>query len=117
MQTIKAFENYAYSMKPGELSMPVRTTLGYHIIKLHSRKPNPGMRRVAHILIPFQKDSVTRSDSETLALAEEVYQKIQGGADFGQLAEENSSDADVYKRQLFEPQKASGSERIIECGT
>ena len=93
MQTIKAFENYAYSMKPGELSMPVRTTLGYHIIKLHSRKPNPGMRRVAHILIPFQKDSVTRSDSETLALAEEVYQKIQGGADFGQLAEENSSDA------------------------
>ena len=93
MQTIKAFENYAYSMKPGELSMPVRTTLGYHIIKLHSRKPNPGMRRVAHILIPYQKDSVTRSDSETLALAEEVYQKIQGGADFGQLAEENSSDA------------------------
>ena len=51
------------------------------------------MRRVAHILIPFQKDSVTRSDSETLALAEEVYQKIQDGADFGQLAEENSSDA------------------------
>lgn len=34
MQTIKAFENYAYSMKPGELSMPVRSTLGFHIIKL-----------------------------------------------------------------------------------
>ena len=92
MQTIKAFENQAYAMKPGELSMPVRTTLGFHIIKLHSRKPNPGMRHVAHILIPFQKDSVTRSDSETLALAEEVYQKVQNGADFGELAEENSSD-------------------------
>lgn len=93
MQTFKAFENYAYSMKPGELSMPVRTTLGFHIIKLHSRKPNPGMRHVAHILIPFQQDSVTRTDSETLALAEDVYKKIQGGADFAELAKEYSSDA------------------------
>lgn len=93
MQTIKAFENYAYSMKPGELSMPVRTTLGFHIIQLHTRKPNPGMRHVAHILIPFQKDSVTRTESETLALAEDIYQQIQGGADFGKLAEEYSSDA------------------------
>lgn len=92
MQTIKAFENYAYSMKPGELSMPIRTTLGFHVVKLHSRKPNPGMRHVAHILIPFQKDSVQRSESETLALAEDIYKKVQKGDDFGKLAEEYSSD-------------------------
>lgn len=92
MQTIKAFENAVYSMQPGELSMPVRTTLGFHIIKLLSRKPNPGMRHVAHVLIPFQKDSVTRSESETLALADEVYKKAQNGADFGELAQEYSSD-------------------------
>ena len=92
MQTIKAFENAAYAMKPGELSMPVRTTLGFHLIKLISRKPNPGMRHVAHILIPFKQDSVTRSDSETLALAEEVYKKAQNGADFGELAQEYSTD-------------------------
>lgn len=92
MQTIKAFENYAYSMKPGELSMPIRTTLGFHVVKLHSRKPNPGMRHVAHILIPFQKDSVQRSESETLALAEDIYKKVQNGEDFAQLAEEYSSD-------------------------
>lgn len=92
MQTIKAFENYAYSMKPGELSMPIRTTLGFHVVKLHSRKPNPGMRHVAHILIPFQKDSVQRSESETLALAEDIYKKVQNGEDFAKLAEEYSSD-------------------------
>ncbi len=92
LQTMKAFEDYVYSMKPGDLSMPVRTAWGFHIIKLHSRKPNPGMRHVAHILIPFQKDSVLRSESETLALAENVYQKAKDGVDFGQLAEEYSSD-------------------------
>lgn len=98
MQTVKAFENYAYAMQPGALSLPVRTTLGFHIIKLHNRKPNPGMRRVAHILIPFQKDSVTRSESETLALAEEVAGKIRNGADFAELAEAYSSDAATARK-------------------
>lgn len=98
MRTLKAFENAAYGLKAGEVSMPVRTTLGFHIIKVHSRKPNPGMRHVAHILIPFQQDSVTRSESEVLALAEEVYKKAQSGADFGELAQEYSSDAASAKR-------------------
>ena len=98
MQTIKAFENAAYSMKPGELSMPVRTTLGFHIIKLHNRIPNPGMRHVAHILIPFKQDTVVRSDSETLALAEEVYKQVQGGADFGELAQKYSADGASAKK-------------------
>jgi parvulin-like peptidyl-prolyl isomerase len=34
----KAFEDAAFSMKPGEISQPVRTSLGYHIIKLEDRK-------------------------------------------------------------------------------
>ena len=92
LQTLKVFENAAYSMKPGEVSMPVRSALGFHIIKLHNRKPNPGMCHVAHILISFQKDSVMRSEEEALALAEDVYRKAQGGADFKKLAEEYSSD-------------------------
>lgn len=98
MQTIKAFENAAYSMKPGELSMPVRTTLGFHIIKLHKRIPNPGMRHVAHILIPFKQDTIVRSESETLALAEEIYEKAQSGADFGELAQKYSSDGASAKK-------------------
>lgn len=92
MQTIKVFENAAYSMKPGELSMPVRTTMGFHVVKLHSRQTNPGRCHVAHILIPFSRDSITRTDSETLELAEEVYKKAQNGTDFGELAREYSSD-------------------------
>ncbi len=92
MQTIKAFENYAYNMQPGELSKPIRTTMGFHVVKLHSRKPNPGLRRVSHILIPFQQDSVTRSESETLAVAEEVYRKAQQGVKFEELVAAYSSD-------------------------
>lgn len=33
MQTVKAFENVAYSLPVGSVSLPVRTTMGFHIIK------------------------------------------------------------------------------------
>ena len=98
MQTVKAFENVAYSLPVGSVSLPVRTTMGFHIIKIHSRRRNPGLVRVAHVLIPFEKDSVKFGEAETLARAEEVYRKAKDGADFGMLAKEYSSDAGSAKR-------------------
>ena len=37
-QTVKAFENAAFSMKIGELSKPVQSEFGYHIIKLMGKQ-------------------------------------------------------------------------------
>ncbi len=37
-QTLKAFENAAFSMKVGELSKPILSELGYHIIKLMGKQ-------------------------------------------------------------------------------
>lgn len=37
-QTVKAFENAAFSMKVGELSKPVLSEFGYHIIKLMGKQ-------------------------------------------------------------------------------
>ena len=101
MQTVKAFENVAYSMPVGSVSLPVRTTMGFHIIKIHSRKQNPGLVRVAHVLIPFEKDSVKFGEAETLArgsLADSIFNALKDGADFAELAKEYSSDAGSAKR-------------------
>lgn len=98
METIKAFENAVYAMPVGMLSKPFRTGLGFHIVKIHSRKPNPGEIRVAHILIPFSKDSVVNGDSLAWAQATAIRKQLTEGADFGELAKKYSSDENSAKR-------------------
>ena len=36
-----AFQQAAFGMKPGEISDPIKTEFGYHIIKVVDRRPNP----------------------------------------------------------------------------
>ena len=92
MRTVKAFEDAVYSMPEGTLSMPVRTKLGFHIIKLHHRIPNPGRVQVAHILLPFATDSVKQDEIAIKNKADSIYHQLQSGADFGALAEKFSAD-------------------------
>lgn len=63
--TVYPFEKAAYAMNVGDISMPVRTDFGYHIIKLTDKQTTLGKIKAAHILINFppnptqaQKDSV-----------------------------------------------------------
>jgi peptidyl-prolyl cis-trans isomerase SurA len=89
--TVRQFENEAYRLKPGEMSeYPVKTRYGYHVIQVHDRVPRIGGVKLSHILVQcpkFQEDT-------TLAWAkiDSIYKLIKSGADFAQLAKENSED-------------------------
>ncbi|HOU75465.1 MAG TPA: peptidylprolyl isomerase, partial [Tenuifilum sp.] len=50
-QMVYPFETAAYSTPVDSVSMPVRTRFGYHIIKVHGRRPAKGQIKVAHIMV------------------------------------------------------------------
>jgi peptidyl-prolyl cis-trans isomerase SurA len=86
------FESAAYNTAPGELSMPVRTAFGYHLILVTDRLPAMGTARVAHIMMMTPTDA----NEERLEKAEEtifeLYEQIRQGSDFQELARQYSED-------------------------
>lgn len=97
MRTVKSFEDAAYTLPIGEISMPVRTKLGFHLIKVHSRKPNPGRVQVAHILIGETKDDGHLDREKLLSQAKEIQKQIKAGADFAEMAKKYSADTGTAK--------------------
>jgi peptidyl-prolyl cis-trans isomerase SurA len=87
------FSDTVAGMAPGELAGPIRSPSGFHIIKLIERRG--GERHVItqtharHILI---KTSEVVSQDDARVRLEQLRERIQGGADFSDLARSNSDD-------------------------
>ena len=66
---IPAFETAAYALKPGEISQPVLTQFGYHLIRLDERKGDT--LTLHHILFRIQQSdsAATRTDRRADSLA------------------------------------------------
>jgi peptidyl-prolyl cis-trans isomerase SurA len=102
-QMVYPIENAAYTIAPGKLSQPVRTKTGYHIIKVNDKRPNRGMIRVAHIMIPV--DSTLSPVQKELAKTkiDEAYAKLQSGEDWAKIVEIYSGDIQSKKNQGLLP--------------
>ena len=75
LQMVHQFEDAAYSLEVGQISDPILTDFGYHIVKLEDRKPNPGEVRVSHILVRSQGDPV--SEERAMRKIGEIYMELQ----------------------------------------
>lgn len=92
-QVVKELEDKLYSMEAGELSMPIRSMGGFHVVWKEGMIPNPGKVRVAHILTRFPAPNPTEEEIEaTRQKSDAIYQQVISGADFATLAKENSGD-------------------------
>ncbi len=71
---VPAFDSLAFSLPVGELSEPLRTSFGYHLVEVLSRDEDADEIEARHILLPIERTDVaevgllTRADSlETLS--------------------------------------------------
>ena len=87
--TVYEYENAMYSLKPGEISMPVRTKFGYHIIKVTDKKPAKGEIKMAHIIILQKKQDSTFNAK---ARIDSAYTKLKSGTEFEKVAAQYSDD-------------------------
>ena len=93
LELTKSMEDKVFTMKPGEISLPVRSPVGFHVVKLDRMLPNPGKVRVAHILTMFPDIKPTDEEkAEVLRVSDSIYQRAIAGDDFFELAKKHSND-------------------------
>lgn len=95
--TIYPFETAAYNLPVGKISAPVRTALGYHIIKVNDRRPSPGEALTAHIM-KFTKEGDDNLNTQSKHTIDSLYQRVLAGDDFGELAQKYSDDKGTATR-------------------
>lgn len=89
---VYAYETASYNTKIGDVSMPVRSKFGYHLIKVNEIRENQGQVQVAHIMIDA-KDGIDETDSiAKVNLAEDLYTKLNNGGNWDELCKEYSAD-------------------------
>ncbi|MCI1753997.1 MAG: peptidylprolyl isomerase [Flavobacteriales bacterium] len=79
LQMVYPFENAAFNTPVGQISQPIRTKFGYHIIKVVDKRPAHGDITVAHIMVRSTPEDSPEKQAEAEKRAEEAYGRIKSG--------------------------------------
>lgn len=92
LQMVYPFESAVYLTPVGEIEGPVRTRFGYHLVKVVDKREARGQLRVAHIMVRTEADDPDEVVANNEKRIREVYQRLQDGDDFADLARKFSDD-------------------------
>ena len=94
------FETGAYNTKEGEISMPVRSDFGYHIIKVNSVTDAMGTIQAAHIFLQLPFDAPADEVAAMKQKAENIYKEVmaQDGKNWNEAVTKYSDDRGTVSR-------------------
>ncbi len=94
---IYSFETGAYNTPIGDVSMPVRTQFGYHLIKVTDRRKARGEVKIAHIMVNISdpnKEKISAESDSTSSRSRiyAIYAKLKNGEKWEDLCKQYSED-------------------------
>ncbi|MFI5134727.1 MAG: peptidylprolyl isomerase, partial [Chitinophagales bacterium] len=92
LQVIYPFETAAYNLKPGQISQPVHTQFGYHLIRVTETRPSQGTVTAAHLFIKVPQKATEEDQQKAKATIDSFYNLLKTGASWDDLVKNNSQD-------------------------
>ncbi len=111
LQMVYPFEDAAFKTNVGDISMPVRTQFGYHIIKVVDKREAIGKIETAHIMI-MTDSKMSKSEVEDSKIKiDEIYDLLLKGEKFEDLAIKFSDDQSSKNKGGLLPAFGAGSKQ------
>ena len=94
------FETGAYNTKEGEISMPVRSDFGYHIIKVNSITDALDSIQAAHIFLQIPFDTPAEDEAAMKQKADNIYKELmaQDGKNWSEMVKQYTDDKGTIAR-------------------
>lgn len=89
-QMVYAFEDAAYKTPVDSISNILRSRFGYHILKVHDKRPYSGQVKVSHIMVTNQNGTIDENTMKNKIF--EIHEQVIGGADWNELCRKFSDD-------------------------
>lgn len=89
-QMVYVFEEAAFNTQVDSVSDIIRSRFGYHILKVHDKRPASGKVKVSHIML-----RVNGTQNDSLSVRNkifEIHDQVIGGADWNELCQLYSED-------------------------
>lgn len=105
------FETGAFTTAIGDISMPVRTSFGYHIIKVTDKQPAIGQATVAHLYLMMPKNATTQDSARKKEEIYALYERAISDEDWDALVLGHSDDRGSKEKGGVLPR--FGSNRMV----
>jgi peptidyl-prolyl cis-trans isomerase SurA len=111
---IYPLEKKAFNLKVGQISEPIRTKAGYHLLRLNAERPNSGTISIKHILKHTKETDPEIYINKQIAFLDSIKTFIKTDEDFNMAALRFSDDFETRKNGGILPRFGIGTREESE---